>query len=75
MTLNVRGLSEAGRILLRTVEVESHLVLSWDEVDDGQSLEQEDYSSEEDIPIFVEPRKGQNDNTPMFNMYKKYCVS
>lgn len=48
-------MSEADRILLRTVEDESYLLLSGYELREGQTLEQEDESPQEDIPAFEKP--------------------
>lgn len=49
-------MSEADRILLRPVEDESYLLLSGYELQEGQTLEQEDESPQEDILAFEKPK-------------------
>lgn len=56
---------------LRTVERESHL--SWDEMQEGQTLEPQRASSEEDIPAIGVPERGPNDLQSI--MDKKQCVN
>lgn len=57
-----RGLNEEQRVLVRAVEGESDFLLSGDEAEEGQTLEREGESSEDDIPAFKEPAQGQTDN-------------
>lgn len=57
-----RGLNEEQRVLVRTVEGESDFLLSGDEAEEGQTLEREGESSEDNKPAFKEPEQGQTDN-------------
>lgn len=57
-----RGLNEEQRVLVRAVEGESDFLLSGDEAEEGQTLEREGESSEDDISAFKEPERGQTDN-------------
>lgn len=62
------------RILFRTEEGESGFELSGDEVEEGQTVEQEGDCSEEDISAFEEPEQGQRDIAHSPLMDKKHNV-
>ena len=62
-TSGSRGLSEAEQIWLRIDAGESDLELSGDEVEEGQAVEMEGESSEEDISALEETEQGERDNT------------
>lgn len=66
-----RGPSKAGRTLLITVEAESDLQMSADEVDKVETLGREGESSE-DIPASEEPELGLSD--PRSIVDKEQCV-